>query len=426
MGNRARAMTAGCTRREAVRLLGASGASLILAGCGSVQPETNPVAQARTRIVINDVSAPTSAAAQAVTRAPESSRLDQLLSSMTLEQKVAQLFFVTPEQLTGADVATVAGDLTRASLEELPVGGIVYFSQNITGDEQLRSLVAGTVELSRAAGAGIPAFIGVDEEGGPLVARVANSGYFDVEQFPNMANVGASGDETHAARVGASIGGYLHDLGFTVDFAPDADVLTNPDNTAIGKRSFGSDPELVARMVSAEVKAMEDAGVLPCVKHFPGHGDTVADSHSGEAVSTRTLEQLRACEYLPFSAAIGAGVPFVMVGHIKTPNAAADDLPASLSEFMIGKTLREELGFEGVIITDSFRMGAISQYYEPGDAAVRYLAAGGDMVLMPEDLRAAYEGVLAAVAGGAISEARIDESVRRVLAAKQAAGMLDA
>lgn len=194
-------------------------------------------------------------------------------------------------------------------------------------------------------------------------------------------------------------------------------MLTNPDNTAIGASSFGSDPALVSKMVTAEDKAMLPTGVLPCAKHFPGHGDTAADSHTGKAVSTHTLDELEVCEYKPFRAAIAAGVPMVMVGHIKTPNAAADDLPASLSPFVIGKTLHDELGFDGVIISNSFSMGTVTQYFGPARAAVRFLAAGGGMVLMSESLSDA-------VSGGTLSSDRIDESCLRILKAEQAVGLL--
>ena len=411
------------TRREMLQVLGVAGAALALGGCGGAG---DAATQAQTRRVASDPAAGADGQAtspQGAT-ATSTSSAEEVLSRMTLEQKVAQLFFVTPEQLTGYEKVTAAGDVTREALAATPVGGLCYFSANITGADQLTQMLAATDGFARQSGAGVPAFLGVDEEGGRLVARVANSGYFDVEKFPDMAKVGATGDDSQAAHVGSTIGSYLRRIGFTVDFAPDADVLTNPDNTAIGVRSFGSDPALVSRMVAAEVKAMSATGVLSCAKHFPGHGDTAADSHTGEAVSTRTLEDLEACEYEPFRAAIAAGVPMVMVGHIKTPNAAADDLPASLSPFMIGKTLRGELGFGGIIISDSFSMGAVTQYFGAADAAVRFLQAGGDMVLMPESLRDAYQGILDAVGSGALDSARIDESCLRVLKAKEAAGLL--
>lgn len=355
---------------------------------------------------------------------PEPTPAEKALARMTLEQKVAQLFFVTPEGLTGASVATVAGTLTADALAQIPVGGLVYFSQNLESAQQVRDLLSGTAALCRDAGAGIAPFLGVDEEGGPLVARIANSGLFDVPRFPNMADIGATGDPAQAAAVGTAIGTYLHDIGFNVDFAPDADVLTNPSNTAIGARSFGADPSLVASMVAAEVEAMRETGTLPCVKHFPGHGDTAGDSHTGAVYAERLRVDIEACEFAPFRAAIESGCPFVMVGHIETPNFAGDGLPASLSPVMMTDVLRGDLGFEGIVISDSFAMGAITQNYSPADAAVRFFQAGGDMLLMPADLRAAYQGVLDAVHAGTLTEERVDESVLRILTAKDEAGLL--
>lgn len=369
-------------------------------------------------------SAKSSSSSSSGTSAERKPLVQQKLEFMTLEQKVAQLFVVTPEQLTGVSQAVAAGSATRRALEDMPVGGLCYFAQNITGDQQLRDLLSGTYDMASCSGAGIAPFLAVDEEGGSLVARVATSGYFDVQRFPNMAEVGATGDETQAAHVGAAIGEYLHEIGFNVDFAPVADVLTNPHNEVIGPRAFSSDPDVAAQMVSAEVAAMLETGTMPCIKHFPGHGDTAGDSHTGAVVSTRTADEIRACEYKPFQAGIEAGCPFVMVGHIETPSLAADGLPASLSKTMITDELRGRLGFEGVVISDSFVMGAITQRYAPGDVAVRFIQAGGDMILMPENLQEAYRGVLAAVDGGAIEESRIDESVERILEVKKCAGIL--
>ena len=194
----------------------------------------------------------------------------------------------------------------------------------------------------------------------------------------------------------------------------------------IGHRSFSSDPEVCAQMVSAEVTAMLQAGTLPCAKHFPGHGDTQGDSHTGAVTSLRTADDLHSCEYVPFKAAIDAGCPFIMVGHIQTPNAAGDGLPATLSRIMITEALRGRLGFTGVVISDSMSMGAIAQNFEPEDAAVRFVQAGGDMLLMPPDPWAAHQGIIDAVNSGSIAESRIDESVSRIIAAKQAAGLVDA
>ena len=166
---------------------------------------------------------------------------------------------------------------------------------------------------------------------------------------------------------------------------------------------------------------MLEAGMLPCAKHFPGHGDTAGDSHTGAVCAARTREQIEGCELVPFRAAIDAGCPMVMVGHIETPNFAADGLPASLSPTMIGEVLRKQLGFDGLVVSDSFAMGAITQHFSPAAAATRFVAAGGDVILMPEDLPSAYQGLLDAVEKGEVSEKRLEESVTRVLAAKWAA-----
>lgn len=354
----------------------------------------------------------------------EKTRAELVLDSMTLEQKVAQLFVVTPERLTGVSQALVAGDLTRQALAEIPVGGLCYFGKNITGSQQLRDMLGGALEMAKASGAGVAPFLMVDEEGGDLVARIANSGFFDVEKFPNMDQIGASGDESAAAHVGTTIGTYLRDIGFNVDFAPVADVHTNPDNPVIGPRAFSSDADVAARMVAAEVTAMLKTGTLPCIKHFPGHGDTAGDSHTGAVMTVRTREQIESCEYKPFRAGIEAGSPLVMVGHIETPNLTGDDLPATLSRAIMTDELRGKLGFDGVIISDSFEMGAITDNFEPADAAIRFIQAGGDVILMTADLGASYQGILNAVAEGSITEERIDESVLRILKAKDQAGLL--
>ena len=409
------------SRRGLVASVGLAVTSMGLSSCGNAE-ETGSDGVEDAMIV--EAAGSNESVKMQTEAGPAKTLAQTTLEKMTLEQKVAQLFIVTPEQLTGVSVATAAGDMTREALEAMPVGGLCYFAQNIVGADQLRGMLANTSQFGSAAGAGVPPFLTVDEEGGPLVARVANSGCFDVETFPNMAEVGASGDDAKAAYVGTSIGAYLHDIGFNVDFAPDADVLTNPDNKVIGPRAFSSDPDVVSAMVSAEVGAMLQTGTLPCIKHFPGHGDTEGDLHTGAVYATRTREQIEGCEYKPFEAGIAAGCPLVMVGHIETPNLAGDGLPASLSKTMMTDELRGNLGFEGVIVSDSFAMGAITESYGSADAAVRFIEAGGDVILMPENLQAAYQGILDAVNAGSISEERIDESVARILAAKEAAGIL--
>lgn len=223
--------------------------------------------------------------------------------------------------------------------------------------------------------------------------------------------------------MGQIIGGYLKTYGLNLDFAPVADVNTNPANTVIGNRAFSSDPAVAAQMVASAVQGFHDAGILCTLKHFPGHGDTAEDSHYGTASSTKTWAEMRETELKPFAAGIAAGADVVMTAHITTPNATQDGLPASLSYTMLTERLRGELGFTGVICTDSLSMQAIRDHYSAAEAAVTALNAGADLLLMPPDLPEAFDGVLEAVQNGTISEERLNESVRRILMLKQKAGL---
>lgn len=344
----------------------------------------------------------------------------KLLNEMTLEEKIGQLFFITPEKLTGIGVAIQAGDTTKQMLEQYPVGGLIYFSQNIETPDQITSMIENSQSYSR-----IPLFIGIDEEGGTLVARIANNPNFNVEKFPNMKEIGATGDPTQAFYVGSTIGSYLHSYGFNMDFAPDADLLTNPNNSVIGERSFGSDPTLVGTMTAQAVKGFQQENVSAVIKHFPGHGDTKEDSHTEAAIVTKTLDELRMAEFIPFQSGIEAGVDGVMVGHLQVPQVTGTDTPATLSPIIITDILRNELGFQGLVITDSLSMGAITQYYSSDEAAVLALQAGTDILLMPEDFPLAYQGVLNAVSSGTLSEERIDESVKRILTVKYNRGIIE-
>lgn len=350
---------------------------------------------------------------------PESSadrRAAELLSAMTLEQKVAQMFMVTPEALTGCTRVTAAGETTKQSFTQYPVGGMIYMAGNLTDPEQTRSMLDNMEAYSMEL-LGIPVFLGVDEEGG-TVARIAKNEAFGVENVGDMSKIGASGDIQKARQAGSTIGAYLADLGFNLDFAPVADVWSNEKNTVVKYRSFGSDAALVQDMVKAQIAGLSEQGILSVVKHFPGHGSTAGDSHKGAAVVEKTLQELRECDLVPFAGAIGAGVPFVMVGHLSLPQVSGDDVPAVLSEKIIQEILREELGFEGIVITDALDMGAVTDYYSPQEAAVMAVTAGADMLLMPEDFAAAYEGVLGAVRDGRLTQERIDTSVLRILKVK--------
>lgn len=331
------------------------------------------------------------------------------ISEMPLEDKVAGLFIITPEALTGTDVAVKAGDTTREMLSKYAVGGLIYFKQNIKSKEQLAEMISNTKNDSKYA-----LFIAVDEEGGK-VSRVAESGLAD--KVGSMGEIGASGDAAKAREAGASIGAYLSEYGFNLDFAPVADVVAE-GNTTIGDRSFGSDPNLVAPMVAANVEGLQSTGVSACLKHFPGLGDTTEDTHQGMATTEKTLEDFEATDFPVYRAGIEAGADFVMVSHLSAPNVTGDNTPSTISSKMITEILRGELGFNGVVITDAMNMTAITDYYTADEAAIKAIQAGADMILMPEDFETAYNGVLEAVNNGTLTEERINESLRRIYRVK--------
>ncbi len=350
---------------------------------------------------------------------PDSSaddRVEKLLAGMDLKQKVAQMFMVTPEALTGYSKVTAAGEVTKQCFIRYPVGGVIYMAGNLIDTEQTRIMLSNMQDYS-VEYLGFPVFLGVDEEGG-TVARIAGNRAFGVEDVGNISEIGASGNCDLAYQAGSTIGAYLSALGFNLDFAPVADVWSNKKNTVVKYRSPGSDPELVRDMVIAQIEGFKEQGILCAIKHFPGHGSTSEDSHNGAAVVERTLQELFECDLIPFKGAVQAGVPFVMVGHLSLPKVVEDDVPAVFSKEIITDILRGELGFCGIVITDALDMGAVTDYYSSAQAAVMAVAAGADMLLMPEDFVAAYEGVLNAVQRGELTQERIDESVRRILKVK--------
>ena len=350
---------------------------------------------------------------------PDSSaddRVEKLLAGMDLKQKVAQMFMVTPEALTGYSKVTAAGEVTKQCFIRYPVGGVIYMAGNLIDTEQTRIMLS-NMQAYSVEYLGFPVFLGVDEEGG-TVARIAGNRAFGVEDVGNISEIGASGNCDLAYQAGSTIGAYLSALGFNLDFAPVADVWSNKKNTVVKYRSPGSDPELVRDMVIAQIEGFKEQGILCAVKHFPGHGSTSEDSHNGAAVVERTLQELFECDLIPFKGAVQAGVPFVMVGHLSLPKVVEEDVPAVFSKEIITDILRGELGFCGIVITDALDMGAVTDYYSSAQAAVMAVAAGADMLLMPEDFVAAYEGVLNAVQRGELTQERIDESVRRILKVK--------
>lgn len=338
--------------------------------------------------------------------------VEKIMKDMTLSDMIYQMMFVTPESLTNVSTVVRAGETTKNALDKYPVGGIVYFSQNFENREQTVEMIKKTQEYSE-----IPLFISVDEEGG-RVSRLGSNAAMGTTKQPPMEHIGATGDAKKALEVGETLGKELSELGFNVDFAPDADVIINENNTEIGDRSFGTDPKLVAEMVSNVVKGLEGNGVSATLKHFPGHGSTHVDSHTGYSASDRTIEQLRETEFLPFKAGIDAGADFIMISHITLVNATDEKLPSSISKEVITDMLINELGYKGIVITDSFSMGAITKEYSISDAVTKAINAGVDMILMSSDLNGTHDALLKATENGEVSEERIKESVRKILTLK--------
>ena len=339
---------------------------------------------------------------------------EELLARMSLREKVGQLFVIRPEKLSfNANDQRVEGgktrvtDTMRAAYARYPVGGFVLFSDNISDEAQLRGFLSDLRGMCA-----VTPILAVDEEGG-TVARLANKSALGIENVGNMLAIGKTGDTQRAYDAGAAIGGYLADYGFTLDFAPVADL----SGGAIGSRAFGRDPQLVSGMVSAFIDGLHSKGVQSCIKHFPGHGTVSGDTHKGFVSQNKTGAELMATDLVPF---IGnfAKTDVVMVAHISLTRASSDNLPASLSRNIITGGLRGSLGYNGVVITDSLEMGAVTNQYKSAEAAARAFDAGVDLLLMPSSIISAFDDMVQAVEQGAISEARLDESVLRILRLK--------
>lgn len=382
---------------------------LLLSGCNTTINHVDQQATVSQGTVASNTSKPS------VTPPTDSVKL--LLDSMTLEQKVGQLFIVAPEQLLGKNSpVTQVTDALKEQLAQYPVGGIVLFGGNVISPEQLSALNRDLMDASA-----IPLFLGVDEEGG-RVARLAKNPAFKLPVYKSAAAVGASGNPEDARLMGKTIGTYLKEYGFNLDFAPVADVHTNSKNTVIGNRAFSSDPVVAGKMAQAFADGLSRAGIAATFKHFPGHGDTAEDSHSGLAVSHKTKEELKNCEWIPFESANSRDM--VMVGHIALPEVTGNRIPATMSYEIVTEILKNDLGFTGLVVTDSLQMGAITDAYSAGEAALGALQAGCHILLMPEDLGAAFEAVISAVEDGTFSESWLDETVYRILQFKRQHGIL--
>ena len=346
---------------------------------------------------------PSTAPTSTPTPAPDPVEIQ--LSAMTVEEKVGQLLVAGLEgHAPGPDAQT--------AIRDYHVGGLIFFAHNVESAAQLAALTNAVKALNEGE---IPLLLSVDQEGG-RVERMPP----EVLPLPSAQTFGAAGSATIAARFGRVLGAECAAFGLNTDYAPSLDVWSSPENTVIGDRAFGSDPDTVAELGTAAWQGITDRGVLPVVKHFPGHGDTAVDSHQDLPVVDKSREELEALELIPFRTAIRHQAPAVMVAHI-LEKGLDPDRPASLSPKVITELLREDLGFQGLVFTDDLTMGAIVKHYGVGEAAVLAVEAGCDMLLLchgAEPLAMARAALLDAVSSGRISESRLDESVRRILFAK--------
>ena len=335
------------------------------------------------------------------------------LDELSLEQKVGQLFNIRVESLTGSTTpATKGTDELTAAFAQYPCGGFTLFAANIKDPEQLSAFTR------YLHGLGSYPLLCIDEEGG-TVARIGRNAKFHVQTFSSMGDIGASGSEAAAYGAGKSIGAYLFQYGLDVDLAPVADVDSNPDNPVIGKRAFSSDPVVAAAMSTQFLRGLKSEKVEGCLKHFPGHGDTSTDTHTGFADTWKTWEEMLACEMIPFKGGILNGAKMVMTAHIAAPQVTGSAVPATLSPVILQEKLRAELGFQGVIITDAMEMGAITQNYSADEAAILAIQAGANVILCPGDYPRVFQSVVAAVREGMIQETLINDSASRVLSLKK-------
>ena len=330
-----------------------------------------------------------------------------------VDQAAAIVSAMSPEQRAGRVImARVPGLTATGAAQEitgLALGGAILFDDNVESPTQVRDLTAGLQAAASAAGSPAPLLVGVDQEGG-IVARVKAG----ATEFPTYMTLGSAADPAVAERAGRASADELRAMGFTIVFAPDADVTIGLADPTIGSRSASDDPALVDRVVEGSVRGYVDGGLVPVLKHFPGHGSVAADSHETLPVQSATLAQLEARDLVPFRSAVAAGAPSVMVAHLDV-EALDPGVPGSLSPAVVG-LLRDGLGFDGLVFTDAEEMAAVSQTYGVGESAVRALVAGVDVVLMPVDAATARDAIVAAVADGTLPAARLAEAATRVVA----------
>ena len=323
-------------------------------------------------------------------------KIDIMLENMSIEEKIAQMLIIEYD-------SDYVDDNLKSFLNTTPPGGFILMKENITTFDKTRQFVSDLNENSR-----IPLIISIDEEGGS-VQRLKYLMDARVSDIPFMYNVGLTNIYDFAYNIGKIIAEEVRTIGVNVDFAPVIDIYSNPNNTVIGKRSFGSDAEIVSNMAVRFTKGLEDNGVIGVYKHFPGHGDTDIDSHEALPIINKSLDDLKSFELVPFKSAVKAGAKMIMVGHIAIPEVTHDNTPASLSKEVID-ILKDDLNYNGLIVTDALNMGAINDNYSNEEAYIKAIEAGNDLLLIPSD------GIdTINIIKDNVSLDRINESARKIL-----------
>jgi beta-N-acetylhexosaminidase len=376
--------------------------------------------------------------------APLRGKIISMLRHMTVEEKVGQLFVVevfgqdannvTAAQAASNEAKYGPGVRTPADVvNKYKPGGVIYFDprrgggvggigpDNVQNPRQIATLSNGLQTAATSQRMGIPLLISTDQEGGAVVYRLIAP----ATAMPGNMALGAGRSADDARRSAEVIGTELASVGINQDFGPVADVNINPANPVIGVRSVGADSDLVAKLVAAQVDGYHAAGIASTAKHFPGHGDTAVDSHFGLPEITHTRAQLEAIDLPPFKAAIAHGIESIMTAHIVLRSVDPSGAPATMSKPIMTGILREELGFDGLIVTDALGMGGATSTYPPDVAPVQALKAGVDQLLLSPDMNLAYNAVLNAVRSGDIPSDRLDESVYRILRLKFRHGLFD-
>ncbi len=331
-------------------------------------------------------------------------KIEETISKMTLREKIGQMLIISYESDYTDELENI--------LNEVKPSGFIVFPQNITTYEETVEYISNVRKTES-----IPMFISIDQEGG-RVQRIKNIPDINVQTIPSMLELGKTNDSELSYKVGSVLAKEIAAFGINLDFAPVIDIFSNPNNTVIGDRAFGTDSQTVINMAIPFAKGMESEDIIPVYKHFPGHGDTDADSHVELPIITKTKEELYENELLPFKAAIQNNAKMIMIGHIALPNITGDYTPASLSKVIIDEILRKEMGFDGVVITDAINMKALQDNYTLEEICNYSINAGVDIILMPLEPIQTLNTIEKLVNNGTISEERINDSVERILRLK--------